>query len=574
VELTIVVGYVRAVSASDRVTRPARRGLRARTVPRNSRRTSAKARGEELGASRIWAARLSAYAWGAIGATTAFIAITCWWLTQDRSIPIYDAGSQLETALIYHGMLQSGNLFGPFTYNAIYPILGHIVGAVSALVGGASVAAPIVGANLVFVPLLALGCYQTGRLLYGPLAGMLAVVFVLGSPLLISLFHVFLLDPPLTALVALSVWLVLASEDFSRRGMSGLAGLAVGLGMNIKVQFALFLVALIVVVLAHGGWRNWRGFAIFTVIALAIGAPWYIVHSSELGSMFELASAGGGTPPGNIPPTLSTDNLMWYFWSVLNSQLLLPLFLLAVTGIGWTLVTVVRSRGKQAARLEFLAGGFGAWLVITFVTPHHDIRYGLPLLGYLAVVGTGWIACVPRKPRLVGIAVLIVGVLSNTLGINFGIGREVKVALTHPLPSTEQGPDQILLYSPNGFLASAPSRDGDVPGLLKALRREGVETVSWVFEHGGPPDFSAAGLSPLARIAGLSPVITQELEFSSLPNTVTLIHEATSARGAPPCTRLSDGTGVWVARYDASVGKTAFYCPTRDPRYYDPGAVG
>jgi hypothetical protein len=46
-----------------------------------------------------------------------------------------------------------------------------------------------------------------------------------------------------------------------------------------------------------------------------------------------------------------------------------------------------------------------------------------------------------------------------------------------------------------------------------------------------------------------------------------------SASGAPPCTRLSDGTGVWVVRYDAAAGKLAFYCPTRSPRYYDVGAI-
>jgi hypothetical protein len=517
---------------------------------------------------------LSACAWGAIGATATFIALTCWWLTQDRSIPIYDAGDQLETAFLYHHMLQAGNLLGPFTYENVYPILGHMVGAVAALVGGVNVAAPIIGENLVFVPLLALGCYQTGRLLFGRLAGMLAVVFVLGSPLLISLFHVFLLDAPLTALVAISIWLILASQDFSRLGMSALAGLAVGLGVNIKVQFALFLVGLVVIVLLHGGWRNWRGFATFSIIALAIGLPWYIVHFSELGEMFELASSGPGTPAGNIPPTLSLENLGWYFWSVLNSQLLVPLFVLAVTGIGWTLVAVLRERGKHAARLEFFVGGFAAWLVITFVTPHHDIRYGLPLLAFLAVVATGWITQLPARARAAAIVVLALGVCANTLGIDFGVGQEVKLALARPLPTTEQAPDRIVLYSTNGFLTSAPSRDGDVPGLLEALRREGVRTIAWSAEQSELPDFSSAGLAALAQIAELSPALTRGVQYSRSTSVATLIHEPVSARRPATCTRLSDGTGVWVVRYDAAAGKLAFYCPATRPQFYDPGATG
>jgi 4-amino-4-deoxy-L-arabinose transferase-like glycosyltransferase len=517
---------------------------------------------------------MSPYAWGALGATVAFIAITCWWLTKDRGVPIYDAGDQLETALLYRNMLAAGNIFGPFTFNNIYPILGHIVGAVGALIGGVSVASPIVAENVVFVPLLALGCYQTGKLLYGPLAGMLAVIFVLGSPLLISTFHVFLLDPPLTALVALALWLVLACEDFRRPGMSALAGLAVGLGVNMKVQFALFLICLVLVLLAHGGWRNWRGLAIFTVCALAVGLPWFIVHSSELKEMFELASSGGGTPPGNIPVRWSTTNLLWYFWSVLNSQLLAPLFILVVIGGVWTTISVIRAPRAHAARLEFLLGGLGAWFVITFITIHHDIRYGMPLLGYLAVLGTGWIACVPRTARMVGIAVVVLGVAANTLALNLGIGSEVRVALASPLPTTEQAPDQIVLYTPNGFISAAPIRDGDIPGLFEELHREGVRTVAWGAEQSEQKDFSEAGLVPLARIAQLAPVVTQSPEYARSPSIATLIHEPIGAHSPPICARLSDDTGVWVVRFDGAADKLALYCPSHHPQFYDPGAVG
>jgi hypothetical protein len=41
---------------------------------------------------------------------------------------------------------------------------------------------------------------------------------------------------------------------------------------------------------------------------------------------------------------------------------------------------------------------------------------------------------------------------------------------------------------------------------------------------------------------------------------------------APTCTRLGDGTGVWVVRYDLAAGRLAFYCPGRSPAFYDPQA--
>jgi 4-amino-4-deoxy-L-arabinose transferase-like glycosyltransferase len=532
VELALALGYVRAVSAREHV-------------------------------------KPSPQAWGAIAACGLFIALTCWWLTQDRSIPIYDAGEHLWAAFEYHDMLQAGNLLGPFEQTSIYPTLVLLVGAVSALIGGVNVASPILGENLLFVPLLALGCYQIGRLLFGRLAGMLAVVFLLGSPLLISLFHVFMLDAPLTALVAVSVWLILASEDFARPGVAALAGLAVGLGFNVKAQFAQLLIGLVVVVLAHGGWRNWRGFALFSAVALAVGSPWYLIHLSDLGHMLELGGANAEVSASSAPPTLSADNLTWYLASILDSVLYLPLFVLALAGTLWTLLAVVRSRGRQAMRLEFLAGGFAAWLVLT-LTPHHDVRYGLPLLAFMAVIATGWIASLPRATGLAAGTLLALAVLANTLGITFGVGGEVSVALPVKLGELSQ----VTVYSTNGFLAGAPSRDGDVPGLLVALHREGVRTLAWSLAQSAAPDFSAEGLLALARIAQLTTDSAPGLEYVRSASVATLVHEPVTAHTPATCTRLSDGTGVWVVRYDAAAGKLAFYCPSHSPRFSDPGVVG
>ncbi len=509
------------------------------------------------------------HAWGAIVATVAYIALTCWWLTQDRSIPIYDAGDHLTLALFYHNMLAAGHILEPLTSPGIYPTFGHIVGALAMFVGGVNVASPIVAENVVFVPLLALGCYQTGRLLFGSLAGMLAVVFVLGSPLLISMFHIEMLDGPLTAMVAVSVWLILASEDFSRPGVAGLAGLAVGLGLNVKSQFPLFVIGLIAIALAHGGWRNKRGVLIFCAVAFVTGAPWYIVHIAELGSLLDIGGISSYTPTGTRSATLSAETLASYFWSVLDSQLLAPLFLLAAVGTVWTLFAVVHGRDERGARLEFLVGGCAAFVAITLV-PHHDIRYGLPLLAFSSVIATGWIASLPRAATLALSTMLILVVVANTLGITFGVGNDVSVTL----PVTLAGDNQVAVYSTSGFLVSAPSRDGDVPGLLEALRREGVRTVTWSIGQSRAPDFSLEGLAPLSLFAKLNWAATPKVEFSHSASVATLIHEPVTADSPPACRRLSDGTGVWIVRYDALAAKLALYCPSRHPQFYDASVVG
>jgi 4-amino-4-deoxy-L-arabinose transferase-like glycosyltransferase len=523
-----------------------------------------------VAAVREAAARMSGYGWAAIGATAVYIALTCWWLTKDRSIPIYDAGDHLETAFQFHQMIAGGDLLGPFNHESPYPPFGPLVGAIGVFFGGVNVAAPIVAENFVFVSLFTLGCYRTGRLLFGAKAGMLAAIFVLGSALLAAQFHVFMLDAQEAAVVAVSMWLLLESDDFTRVGVAGAAGVAVGLGMITKVQYPGFVVGILAIMLLRGAWRNRRGMLTFAGAAAIVGIPWYIDHIAQFATFVKVSTANPIVVPGDIPPTLSWENFSWYFWNMLNSQMMVPLFALLVGGTVWTATTLVRRRGEAlGARLEFFVGAVVGWVWIT-ITPSHDIRYGLPLLPYLAVIATGWIVYLPRAARWAAIGVLVVGAAANTLGTTFGVGKTVQLTLANPLPPGEESADTVTFYSTGGFLVAAPRRDGDVPGLLEALHRNGVNTVAWSALQSREPDFDTEGLLPLTRIAGLTPVLTREPEYADTTTTATLIHAPIAAGAPATCTRLSDGTGVWVVRYDPAAGKTEMYCPYRSPRFYGP----
>ncbi len=68
----------------------------------------------------------------------------------------------------------------------------------------------------------------------------------------------------------------------------------------------------------------------------------------------------------------------------------------------------------------------------------------------------------------------------------------------------EQQPGTLTFYSSHGLWLGKPARDGDVLGLLEALRRNGVRELSWSSANEGEVEFSGPGLAVLARIAGLS----------------------------------------------------------------------
>jgi 4-amino-4-deoxy-L-arabinose transferase-like glycosyltransferase len=520
--------------------------------------------------ARIAGPQWSAPAWGAIGVTVLFLAITAWWLTRDRSIPIFDAGLHLSLAIAVHHQLSSGHLAKALTLSIPYPPFAYLIGSLGILVGGVGVAPLVLAENLVFVSLLALGCYQVGRLAFGPLAGLLAVVFALGSPLITAQFHVFMIDAPETAMVAVSVWLVIATEGFSRLKICALAGLAVGLGMLTKEPFAIFLVGIVGVTALRGGRRAWRGLALFAVVALVIALPWYIHEYKqirEIGSEATASSASAPSQysaPGIAPPRLSLANLDWYLWNFIETQLYVPLCAFAAVGWVWTVIGFVRRRPVSPLALELTVGAFLAWAILT-ETYVHDARYSMPLLVYLAVFGAGWIVRLAHRARIAATTVLVLVALANTLGASFGLGARMTVAL--PALSSLSRARVATFFDNEGFLVSGPRRDGDLLAVLQALRRSGVREVDWPYEEAVGPDFSEGGVQALVEIAGMQRVPEGTPSGKLTRRDAILAHGKVGSYG-PPCVRLDDGTGVWVRIGDPLAAAAKEYCPLPKPHFY------
>jgi hypothetical protein len=524
-----------------------------------------------LPAVRIAVPEWSAPAWGAIAVTALFLAITCWWLTQDRSIPIFDAGLHLSLAIDVHQELSAGHLLKALTLSVPYPPLAYLVGSLGILVGGVGIAPLVLAENLVFVPLLALGCYQVGRQAFGPLAGLLAVVFALGSPLITAQFHVFMTDAPETAMVAVSVWLVIATQGFSRLTMCAWAGFAVGLGMLTKEPFAIFVVGIVGVTAVRGGLGAWRGFAVFAAVALLIALPWYVHELKTIHAVTSEATSPASfysSFDANVaPPRFSQTNLEWYLWNLLDSQLYLPLFAFAAAGWLWTVVGLARRRPVGRLAPELTVGAFVAWAALT-ETFVHDTRYSMPLLVYLAVFGTGWIVRLPRRGRIAAIAALIVVALVNTLGTSFGVGGGATVTLPKTVANAVQAPGGVTVFDDAGFLVSGPHRDGDLLATLQALRREGVREVFWPFQEALGPDFSSGGVTALVQVAGLQVVPEGLPEQRLTSKDAVLSHGKTGPHIPRPCVLLDDGTGVWVRIGNPLAPGAKDYCPLPKPHYY------
>jgi len=517
--------------------------------------------------------RWSASAWGAIGVTAAFVAITCWWLAQDSAVQVGDAAQHLYVALQFRDLLADGDLRGVADLPNYYPPGTFLLGALATFVGGVRVASPIIAQNLVYVPLLALGCYQVGRLLAGPVAGLLAVVFALGAPLVIEQFHVFMLDGPQAALVAVTAWLVLASERFARVRVAALAGLVLGIAIASKQLAPLYLAGLLAAVLARGGgWRNWRGLLAFSGLAFLLGAPWYLNRIGKLGGLLGAAGGGGDVPPAASPPFFSLDNLEWYGWATVNGLLFVPLSLIALAGVATAIRRVARARPLGDYTLEMLCGLGGAWLVLT-VMPHKDMRYTVALIVFLAALAAMSIVRLAPRPRVLAVAVLLAAAVAAHLGATFGVGggEPTRLLPGNRLAAYGEGVPprkRPIVYSTENFLVSGPRDDHGVLRLFEALRGAGVTAVVWSDQVGeADPVFESIGLQLFARIASLRTRLSLK-DASRLRDEEAIAIRALSLDGTEPCLLLADDTGVWVRLGDPTAPDARNFCPLRSPAVY------
>ena len=477
-----------------------------------------------------------------------FIAINCWWAARDTGVPDSATGNHILVAIQYHDAFQSGHDWTWFNAFNIYPPLIHVVGAIAMLIGGVSIKYPIMAENLVFVPLLAIGCYGTGALAYDRRVGALAALFAVGTPMVISQFHVFMLDVPMAALAAVSVWLLIASNRFENVWYSGAAGVAVALGMMTKNTFAFFVLGPVLVGIASGGWRHWRGLLAFAALGLAIAAPWHLKHLSELRGYAEGSVVGQSATLANVPRT-SIRNYLWYGVNVFEHQLYVPLGIFLFAGIAVAVRRFVRAPRESGFTLDLLAGLLVGYLAMTMLNLK-DPRYTLPLLVYGAVLGTAWLLRPDRTLRAMPSVALVLIVAVNTIAIDLGVGGSHRISLPGEQSSPEGNLQRKLTFlAPPAFAEgrAEPRRD-HVIDLLRAEKRRGARLL---YIAGGADDwnaFNSNGLTIFARMVGLDFPANNDPHLLRRSDFFLIRRPPVGPADPPPCLRLQDGTGVYVSR--------------------------
>jgi hypothetical protein len=218
----------------------------------------------------------------------------------------------------------------------------------------------------------------------------------------------------------------------------------------------------------------------------------------------------------------------------------------------------VKRRGREDLTLEFVVGALFAYAALTWINLK-DPRYALPMLPYLAVLGSGWIPLLRHRGRLIaGGAIAAVALLNVVMAI--WVSGPLGQLYIHGLPSNGEG-RQLTFWAPQGWIAGRPETSDAIVQVMRAAHAGG-KTI--VFDPGADQSrFNQPGLDILSREAK-APIA---FPFENKPDQVVIANRNPPLATAKPCGMLSDGTGIYLSRgpIDIPFEQRDFYRPSGCP---------
>jgi len=267
------------------------------------------------------------------------------------------------------------------TFSEYYPPFFYLVTIPFISLGPSLQSATMV--NILFLGIILFCTYGIARHLFTNRGAALLAVFLVGMyPGIFTIARVYMLDLALTAMVALSTYLILKTNLFSSTRFSLLLGIALGFGMLTKWTFPLFLFIPTVYSLAISDLRSKKTLRNLLLISFACGTiclPWYLTHLGDVKAAFAFAGSATTEVRGDVPP--SAVKGLSYLVLLINSQIFIVFFAIFLLGLALLL-----SLGRRTKLLLLLAYAFP--YVVLSIPSNIDLRFTLPLLPFVAVISS------------------------------------------------------------------------------------------------------------------------------------------------------------------------------------------
>ena len=345
--------------------------------------------------------------WLAVSATAAV------WVVIDQRPPEWDHANHLERAVDCYRSLRIVSDSGVreiLEASSFYPPVATCTAGLLYLVFPI---APLTAQAVMMGFLgLAVAClYGLGRRLADVETGLWAAFFFATAPFVVFSLTNFQLDLPLAATVALALYALVRTEDFSvPRWVLGL-GAALGLGILTKPPFAIYMAPPL-------AWSLWRVLnaaerrrrlwwaAVSLAVAGAVALPWYGPRLFGLPMQILNRSFKQAAEQQNPEPLTATALL--FYPRTLPTQLGLLAGLLLLWGL-WAL------RKNRAARPVLWLATLAPFVVFSLIQ-NKNLRYTLPILPAAALVTAIGLRSLPTAwRRVAGLAAVALGILQVSM---------------------------------------------------------------------------------------------------------------------------------------------------------------
>ena len=330
-------------------------------------------------------------------------ASTILWTLGDKTPPAWDPSDHIRYGYDYSLLLAHGDFAGFarefFVTPHFYAPFVHLVSAGIFLILGASRLTGV-GVNLLSLAALLWAVASISRDLFADTTSALGSVAV-KRPVALSvlpallaccyhfsawLMHDAFLDFPLTAVVTVAFALLIRAGDFKVRRTAIAFAVAAGIGLLVKQTFAFFFIlpGLLVVfrVLRTRDRRAILNLALAAVILILIAAIWYAPHMRDVIEIYRENQRAAVSE--NEAPLFSFDSNFFYIHALLSMQMQLPLAVLFVAGVVYSLV---RCRRQSLILYLWLLSG----LAIFALVANKDVRYTVPVLPAAAILSVCWL---------------------------------------------------------------------------------------------------------------------------------------------------------------------------------------
>ena len=257
------------------------------------------------------------------------------------------------------GSLDSGVFERYPGYWTYFPLIASAIHAASIAVLGPTLFAMRL-VSFLFGALVLLAVYVAGRRLYGNTVGMVAVVFAALSVPFVIASHLGRHDIIVAALGYWAFVLYLMGDPTRIPYRSFLAGLAIGLGLDIHLNVIIFAPAIAALYFLEYGWRAIKQARFWGYVAGgAVGVLWFFAlhilpYPGTFFALFSLGNGSGRTPPAANPLNLvpSLADAIWRLGPIAA--------LLCVLGLAVLLYRRSRSDLQLAVFFAVLALAFAA----------------------------------------------------------------------------------------------------------------------------------------------------------------------------------------------------------------------